>query len=424
MEERFVINLLEKFPEYYERHISPKDAELALECEQKFQGNYLAMAASYNAKSVELKKKEDLKRKRCETKLAKTKKKQEIRKITEAFEKRKDNSWREYSEKAAGASHLSTLALNIDKAGLTLNCEKMTLGVLVKKFEPERGARKDKKNERPELYTLDQSHLEYIASLTEDMRKLIMIRDTSAHGSWAELESRLPREVQQISEMRLYEQVNGINLSSYLQEYSRKQRRYDAQTIDEFITALEPNEISVYAAIYFSKRMKNISWDTFIGDQEKLLDKDKTSIFARHSKTIERNINVAKELKKLEEKFGSFGLRFATEKQLRERDRIKIFYFVHMEGRDAELVRIRDSQYKGNIDEMIERYQVILKQPNADQANLTGDIERLKYMKYLRDELFKGNAHLYGFQVKLIDMVNEFEGERKQKPVNIPNSNL
>ena len=147
-----------------------------------------------------------------------------------------------------------------------------------------------------------------------------------------------------------------------------------------------------------------LTWDKFIGDQEKLRDNEK--IFPLHRETIERNINVAKELKELEEKLGSFGMSLATEKQLRERDRAKIFYFVHIEGRDAEIVRMRDSQYDGNTDKMLVTYR--------ESQHDAEDIKRLEYIKAIDRYLRSTGFSLFGHHVSSItNLVNEFEQERK-----------
>jgi len=403
MEERFVKALLERMPEFYERRVSPEQAQLVPECEQKFNSNYGAMQEEYERTARELECKEYMKRKRHDAKILRTKKMSEVEKLTKAFEKRKDDTWKEQRKKANHASHLSALSSMIDKAGLTSNGQKITLATLVIQFEPQRGGQK-KKEER-ELYTIDPMHLDYLTSLTDSSRELLLKRDEQAHGSWAILAGRFPQnERQAIAEMSLYEDVFLINLSSLLPEYYRKQRRDHSTSTDEFVMALNKEEMSGYAAIYFSKRMKNMTWEAYIADLEQFREKEKNSLFTGHREAIERNISRAKKLKELEEKLGSIGLRFATEKQLMQRNQAKIFYFVNMEGRDAELVKIRDSQYEGSIDKML-----------AAGKHNAEDIPRLEHIKKVEQYLRSIGFSILGHHVSSITtLVNEFEQDRKK----------
>ena len=76
------------------------------------------------------------------------------------------------------------------------------------------------------LYRVGEEHVEYLATLPEPTRQLIVLRDTRFQGSWQALEARLtdPARKRDVQDLRKYEADNAINLAFYMRLFvARKQ---------------------------------------------------------------------------------------------------------------------------------------------------------------------------------------------------------
>jgi len=100
-------------------------------------------------------------------------------------------------------------------------------------------------------------------------------------------------------------------------------------------------------------------------------------------------------------------------------DRARRFYFDNVESRDAELIRLRDTAYKGDTGSMLRVYSARINHPNADIKVLQDDIKRLQAILSLETLLLPRLNMPYngGVLTTMSPLVEKYELERKKSSV-------
>jgi len=96
---------------------------------------------------------------------------------------------------------------------------------------------------------------------------------------------------------------------------------------------------------------------------------------------------------------------------------LRLLYFVHMESHDAKLIRLRDQQWGGQTNRVVEELQKRLKHPMAHTENIQADIERFRHIGELEKDLRDANLTDGDQPIDVSYLVNRFEHERKDIPL-------
>ncbi len=106
-------------------------------------------------------------------------------------------------------------------------------------------------------------------------------------------------------------------------------------------------------------------------------------------------------------------------------ENLKAFYFLNFEKRDAELVELRETAYKGDTEFMLKTYEDRLKDPNMNFYNVSADIERLNHIKDLESRVLpEKKISLDGTPLtSMLPLVKIYEAERKKNGSSEKNNN-
>lgn len=102
----------------------------------------------------------------------------------------------------------------------------------------------------------------------------------------------------------------------------------------------------------------------------------------------------------------------------------KEWYLGTFDARDAELIRLRDSFYKGEFERMITEYEGMQNDDSTDTTVIDDTLQRLYKLRQFEIEVSEQNTTLDGKKIELSDLVDNFERYRRKKhaTIELPNT--
>ena len=97
----------------------------------------------------------------------------------------------------------------------------------------------------------------------------------------------------------------------------------------------------------------------------------------------------------------------------------ELFYFLNIESRDAELLRLKHQTYGNDYNRQIGTYEKRMKHQNADQRVIKEDIKRLRILQGLEEDIARSKVMIDGEPATLIALVEQFENLRKKGGITI-----